>query len=59
MREALTSFVPFTGANNMLDTNMAPLLTRSLRDMFEEADSSTEAIPPVVFVQVMNSCTAL
>lgn len=50
LREALTTFRP-TGVGNA-SPNVAPLFTTSLRNIFDEADRSTDAIPPVMFVQV-------
>ncbi|CAM9380699.1 unnamed protein product, partial [Sphacelaria rigidula] len=51
LREALTTFRP-TGVGNA-SPNVAPLFTTSLRNIFDEADRSTDAIPPVMFVQVL------
>lgn len=49
LREALGSFRP---TSNGSDGNMVPMFTASLRDTFNAADRSTEAIPPAMFVQV-------
>eukprot|EP00752_Nemacystus_decipiens_P016309 g14585.t1 len=50
LREALGSFKP---TSNGADGNLVPLFTASLRDTFNSADRSTEAIPPAMFVQVL------
>lgn len=49
LREALGSFRP---TSNGADGNLVPMFTASLRDTFNAADRSTEAIPPAMFVQV-------
>lgn len=49
LREALGSFRP---TSNGSDGNLVPMFTASLRDTFNAADRSTEAIPPAMFVQV-------
>ncbi|CAM9848506.1 unnamed protein product [Scytosiphon promiscuus] len=50
LREALTSFQPSSIGS---DGNLVPMLTASLRETFNAADRSTEAIPPAMFVQVL------
>ncbi len=49
LREALSSFRP---TSNGADGNLVPVFTASLRETFNSADRSTEAIPPAMFVQV-------
>lgn len=49
LREALSSFRP---TSNGSDGNLVPVFTASLRETFNSADRSTEAIPPAMFVQV-------
>lgn len=52
LREALGSFKP---TSNGADGNLVPMFTASLRDTFNAADRSTDAIPPAMFVQVCDS----
>ncbi|CAM9148326.1 unnamed protein product [Ascophyllum nodosum] len=50
LREALSAFRPTSyGA----DGNLGPLFTASLNETFNQADRSTDAIPPIKFVQVL------
>ncbi|CAM9746338.1 unnamed protein product, partial [Hapterophycus canaliculatus] len=50
LREALASFQPTSSG---ADGNLVPMFTASLRETFNAADRSTEAIPPAMFVQVL------
>ncbi|CAN0228440.1 unnamed protein product, partial [Laminaria digitata] len=55
LREALTSYSPRSqgGDNNNNNNNLVPLFTAFLKETFDVADRSTEAIPPTMFVQVL------
>ncbi|CAM9740054.1 unnamed protein product [Ectocarpus sp. 4 AP-2014] len=54
LREALTSFRPTSsGSGADPGANLVPMFTASLRETFNAADRSTEAIPPAMFVQVL------
>lgn len=60
LREALATFRPTpSGSGTDPSANLVPMFTASLRETFNEADRSTEAIPPAVFVQVIFGCAAL